>query len=55
MPTDRVAVYQTVAVKYGSLVNASVDEVGNIKQGDEDPALFEVPAGFREKRPAVRP
>lgn len=51
MPTDRVALYQTVTVTYGATVMSTLDEIGNIKQGDEDKALFEVPSGFKEVRP----
>jgi hypothetical protein len=50
MPTDRVALYQTVTATFGTSVISSLEEIGNIKQGDEDKALFEVPPGFSEKR-----
>jgi hypothetical protein len=51
MRTDRVALYQTMTVSNGAVSTSRLDEVGNVKQGNEDPALFEVPAGFKEKRP----
>jgi hypothetical protein len=51
MPTDHVALYQTVTTTFGAIVTSTLDEIGNVKQGDEDLALFEVPSEFKERRP----
>jgi hypothetical protein len=40
-----------VTTTFGTIVTSTLDEIGNVKKGDEDPALFEVPSGFTEKRP----
>jgi hypothetical protein len=51
IPTDHIALYQTATLRQGALTMSNVNEIGNVRQGDEDPALFEVPPGFTEKRP----
>jgi hypothetical protein len=51
MPTDHIALYQTMTATNGAATTSRLDEIGNVKQGDEDKALFEVPAGFKEKSP----
>lgn len=53
MPTDRVALYQTMTVSYGASTMSTLEETGNLKQRDEDIQLFEVPPGFKEKRPGT--
>jgi hypothetical protein len=40
-----------MTVSSGTKVMSTLEEVGNVKQGDEDKALFDVPPGFKEKRP----
>jgi hypothetical protein len=49
MPTDRVALYALKVTSHGAMVVSTLEETGNIKQTDEDEALFEIPAGFKEK------
>jgi hypothetical protein len=53
MPTDRVALYSTRVVSRGALVVSTIEETGNIKQVDEDDALFEIPAGFTVKSSGI--
>jgi hypothetical protein len=53
MPTDRVSVYSTMVATYGATVASSLEEIGNIDEGDKDAALFAIPAGFKEKRPGA--
>ena len=53
MPTDRVALYSTMVTSQGTMVVSTLEETGNIKQVDEDPALFEIPAGFKEKSSGI--
>jgi hypothetical protein len=51
MPIDRVALYQKVFMSSGSHSLTTVNEEGNIKRTDPEPALFEVPPGFVKKSP----
>ena len=51
MPTDRVPLYSTLILTHGTAVGSTLEENGKIKQGDEDKALFEIPPGFKEKKP----
>jgi hypothetical protein len=51
MLTDHIALYQTMTASNGAVTTSQLDEIGNVRQGDQDSALFEVPAGFKEKRP----
>jgi hypothetical protein len=51
MPIDRVALYETMFVRFGSHSVTTVNEEGNIKRTDPEPALFEVPPGFVKKSP----
>jgi hypothetical protein len=53
MPTDRVALYASKVTSHGAMVVSTLEETGNIKQTDEDEALFEIPAGFKEKSPGA--
>jgi hypothetical protein len=53
MPTDRVALYSTSVLSRGAMVVSNVEETGNIKQADEDAALFEIPAGFKVKSSGI--
>jgi hypothetical protein len=50
MPTDRVALYQTMTANYGTTVLSTLDEIGNIQRGDQDKALFDVPSGFDKEK-----
>jgi hypothetical protein len=50
MPTDRVALYQMMTVTYATSVMSTLEEVGNIQQGDQDKALFEIPSGFSKEK-----
>jgi hypothetical protein len=40
-------------VSRGALVVSTIEETGNIKQVDEDDALFEIPAGFTVKSSGI--
>jgi hypothetical protein len=51
MPIDRVALYEKVFMSSGSHSVTMVNEEGNIKRTDPEPALFEVPPGFVKKSP----
>jgi hypothetical protein len=51
MPLDRVSLYSTIVTRSGAQSVTRFDEVGNVKQGEVDRALFEIPSVFREKRP----
>jgi hypothetical protein len=53
MPTDRVALYSTSVLSHGAMVVSSLEETGNIKQADEDEALFEIPAGFKVRSSGI--
>jgi len=49
MPTDRVALYSSMLTSHGAMVVSTLEETGNVKQVDEDAALFEIPTGFKVK------
>jgi hypothetical protein len=53
MPTDRVALYSSTVATQGAMMVSTLEETGNIKQVDEDAALFEIPPGFKVKSSGI--
>jgi hypothetical protein len=39
-----------ITITNATSVMSTLEEVGNIRQGDEDKALFEIPSGFSKEK-----